>query len=285
MNVKFDLKLRINTMNLKISTYPIILKASMIALSVIALKMFVFPLFSYNDFNLNSLIEISDISIVFTGAFFVVGLLLAATMTDFKESEKIPGEVAANIEAIKDWIFLALRAPRTGSSELSKEPLNTKYLRKEIIEITDGIIVWINSDEKDSKAIFPLLRRFNEIAYYFAERGVDKEAVKGIQENTNAMRKQLTRAYSISRNNFIAPAYTLLKSILTVVFSLVLLTKFKTPTADYVVSFSVTFIFTYLYFLIVGLDDPFNISSGDTEVDLKPIDRLKIRIENDFLNS
>ena len=272
-------------MNLKISTYPIILKASMIALSVIALKMFVFPLFSYNDFNLNSLIEISDISIVFTGAFFVVGLLLAATMTDFKESEKIPGEVAANIEAIKDWIFLALRAPRTGSSELSKEPLNTKYLRKEIIEITDGIILWINSDEKDSKAIFPLLRRFNEIAYYFAERGVDKEAVKGIQENTNAMRKQLTRAYSISRNNFIAPAYTLLKSILTVVFSLVLLTKFKTPTADYVVSFSVTFIFTYLYFFIVGLDDPFNISSGDTEVDLKPIDRLKIRIENDFLNS
>ncbi len=268
-----------------IKALPIILKTIPIVVLILFCKMFVLPHFSYMNLPLNTLIEISDISIVFTGAFFVVGLLLAATMTDFKESEKIPGEIAANIEAIKDWIFLALRAPRTESFELSKEPLDKQFLRKELIEVTDGIILWINSEEKDSKAIFPLLRRFNEIAYYFAERGVDKEAIKGIQENTNAMRKQLTRAYSISRNNFIAPAYTLLKSILTVVFSLLLLTKFKTATADYLVTISISFIFTYLYFLIVGLDDPFNISRGDTEVDLKPIERLKVRIENDFLNA
>ena len=97
-------------------------------------------------------------------------------MTDFKESEKIAGEIAANIEAIKDWIFLALRAPRTGNNELSKDPLNIQFLRNEIIEVTEGVIFWINSQEKDSKAIFPMLRRLNEIAYYFAERGVDKEA-------------------------------------------------------------------------------------------------------------
>ena len=195
-------------MNLKVNTIPIIYKSLLVSLLILFVKMIVFPIISNNNLTLNSLIEISDISIVFTGAFFVVGLLLAATMTDFKESEKIPGEIAANIEAIKDWIFLALRAPRSGNSELCKESLNILFLRKEIIEITDGIILWINSIEKDSKAIFPLLRRFNEIAYYFAERGVDKEAVKGIQENTNAMRKQLTRAYSISRNNFITLAYT-----------------------------------------------------------------------------
>ena len=83
-----------------------------------------------------------------------------------------------------------------------------------------GVIVWINSEEKDSKAIFPLLRRCNEFAYYFSERGVDKEAVKVVQENTNALRKQLTRAYSISRNNFIIPDYTLLKSIIIIIFIL-----------------------------------------------------------------
>ena len=271
-------------MSLRKNTVPIIYKAAIVAVFVLFVKEFLLS-FSYNSIQLNELIEISDISIVFTGAFFVVGLLLAATMTDFKESEKIPGEIAANIEAIKDWIFLALRAPRTGNNELSKDPLNIQFLRNEIIEVTEGVIFWINSKEKDSKAIFPMLRRLNEIAYYFVERGVDKEAVKGVQENTNALRKQLTRAYSISRNNFITPAYTLLKSIISIVFILLLLTKFKTVTADYLVTLSVSFIFTYLYFLIVGLDDPFNISRGDTEVDLKPINRLKTRIENDFLNS
>ena len=271
-------------MSLRKNTVPIIYKSLLVAILILFVKLFVLS-FSYNGIIFNALIEISDISIVFTGAFFVVGLLLAATMTDFKESEKIPGEIAANIEAIKDWIFLALRAPRSGSNVLNKEPLNIQFLRNELIEVTDGIIIWINSEEKDSKSIFPLLRRCNEIAYYFSERGVDKEAVKGVQENTNALRKQLTRAYSISRNNFITPAYTLLKSILTVVFTLILLTKFKTETADYLITLSISFIFTYLYFLIVGLDDPFNISRGDTEVDLKPINRLKTRIENDFLNS
>jgi len=97
------------------------------------------------------------------------------------------------------------------------------------------------------------------------------------------MRKQLTRAYSISRNNFIKPAYTLLQSILFIVMSLLLITKFKSPAADYLVTSAVTFLFCYLYLLISGLDDPFDVFNGDTNVDLKPIDRFKQRLLSDFL--
>ncbi len=261
----------------------IFLKAILIASSVLIIKTFAFiHLFLFGN-KMSELIELSDITIVFTGAFFVFGLLLAATMSDFKESEKIPGEVASNLEAIKDWVYLAFKAPRTKGLPLSEKPLDKFMLRNELLGLTEGIIEWLYSHNKDSKEIFSLLRRGNEIAYYFAERGVDKEAIKGIQENTNAMRKQLTRAYSISRNNFIKPAYTLLKSILCIVFMLLLITKFKTSSADWFVTTAVSFLLSYLYLLIVGLDDPFNISNGDTEVDLKPIDRLKQRIENEFL--
>jgi hypothetical protein len=197
-----------------ITNRTIIIKSIIAALLILCIKNFVFKHLSLYGQDFHDLIELSDITIIFTGAFFVFGLLLAATMSDFKESERIPGEVASNLEAIKDWIYLALRAPRTGTSDLCKEVLNQPFLREQLLSITDGIISWIYSKEKDSNVIFPLLRNSNEIAYYFAERGVDKEAIKGIQENTNAMRKQLTRAYSISRNNFIKPAYILLKSIL-----------------------------------------------------------------------
>ena len=260
----------------------ILFKALLMAFFVLLLKnLLVIKLYVFG-FHISELIELSDITIVFTGAFFVFGLLLAATMSDFKESEKIPGEVASNLEAIKDWVYLAFKAPRTKGLPLSEKPLDKFMLRNELLGLTDGIIDWLYSYNKDSKEIFPLLRRGNEIAYYFAERGVDKEAIKGIQENTNAMRKQLTRAYSISRNNFIKPAYTLLKSILCIVFMLLLITKFKTLSADWFVTTSVSFLLSYLYLLIVGLDDPFNISNGDTEVDLKPIDRFKQRLDNDF---
>ena len=261
----------------------IIFKSLIAALIVLCVKNFIFKQLTINEQELHDLIELSDITIVFTGAFFVFGLLLAATMSDFKESEKIPGEIASNLEAIKDWIYLAFRAPRTGSSDWCKEDLNRSHLRQELLLITDGIISWIYSVEKDSNVIFPLIRKSNEIAYYFAERGVDKEAIKGIQENTNTMRKQLTRAYSISRNNFIKPAYTLLKSILFIVISLLIITKFKTPAADYFVTSAITFLFCYLYLLIAGLDDPFDVTNGDTDVDLKPIDRFRQRLQSDFL--
>lgn len=266
-----------------IANRTIIIKSILAALFVLIIKNFIFKHLSIAGQDFHDLIELSDITIIFTGAFFVFGLLLAATMSDFKESEKIPGEVASNLEAIKDWIYLALRAPRTGTTEICKEELNKTKLRSELLTITDGIIAWIYSKEKDSNVIFPLIRKSNEIAYYFAERGVDKEAIKGIQENTNAMRKQLTRAYSISRNNFIKPAYTLLRSIVIIVMILLLVTKFKTNAADYFVTSAITFLFSYLYLLISGLDDPFDISNDEIDVDLKPIDRFRQRLHTDFL--
>ena len=166
----------------------IFFKAILIASSVLIIKTFAFIHLFLLGNKMSELIELSDITIVFTGAFFVFGLLLAATMSDFKESEKIPGEVASNLEAIKDWVYLAFKAPRTKGLPLSEKPLDKFMLRNELLGLTDGIIDWLYSHNKDSKEIFPLLRRGNEIAYCFAEHGVDKEAIKGIQENTNAMR-------------------------------------------------------------------------------------------------
>jgi hypothetical protein len=65
--------------------------------------------------------------------------------------------------------------------------------------------------------------------------------------------------------------------------SLLLITKFKSPAADYLVTSAITFLFCYLFLLIKGLDDPFDVSDGETDVDLKPIDRFKQRLVSDFL--
>ncbi|MFM7053292.1 MAG: hypothetical protein ACKOX7_00975, partial [Bacteroidota bacterium] len=203
--------------------------------------------------------------------------------SDFKESEKIPGEIAANFEAIQDWSILGFKAPRSGSSDLSKEPLDKAYVHQTIAEVTDGVILWFRTPKKDSRIIFPLLRRLNGIAYYFAERGVDKEAIKGIQENTNAMRKQISRAYAISKTKFISSAYVLLNAILTFVLVLLLITKFKTPTAEYMATFILAFIFIYLYNLIIDLDDPFSTTEGNTDVELRPLERFQARLGDDFM--
>ncbi len=232
-----------------------------------------------------SLVEVSDAGAVFTGAFFVVGLLLAGIMTDFKESEKIPGEIACNLEAIQDWMLLGLKAPRSNDkAEKAKAELDKNYFYNTLSHVTDQILAWIKSNGKKSQELFPVLRKLNDSAYYLAEHYADKEAVKGIQENTNVMRKQLTRAYIISRTDFLAPAYALMYSIVVGINLLLLVCKFKTVGGALIVTGLVSFVFVYLTSLVRGLDDPFELTFGstDTEVDLKPIERFRERLKDGF---
>ena len=58
---------------------------------------------------------------------------------------------------------------------------------------------------------------------------------------------------------------------------------FNISPADYFMISSITFLFYYLYLLIVGLDDPFDISNDEINVDLKTLDRFKQRLISDFL--
>lgn len=252
----------------------IFLKSILFVTIIIAVKSTILYLIEQRYFNLG-LIEFSDISAIFTGAFFVMGLLLAGTLSDFKESEKIPGEIACNLEAINDWIHLGV--------EVNKVSANPKIVDENdyyetVKETTQNIINWLQSSEKDSKIIFNLLKKFNDIGLEFVKNSFDKESVKGIQENTNVLRKQLTRTYTITRTDFVNSAYILLKCILFITIPLLLICQFKSTLGSMVVTASISFIFLYLYFFIKGLDNPFDINDTDTTVNLIPLLRFYDRI-------
>ncbi|MFM1770509.1 MAG: hypothetical protein RJA22_3038 [Verrucomicrobiota bacterium] len=262
----------------------ILLKSIGGATAIVVTKAFVLSHYKWRNEPCSGLVEISDTTVVFTGAFFVMGLMLGGTLTDYKESERIPGETAGHLEAIQDWTLLAIRAPRSSSAPRAAEPINGTALLRNLREVAGTILHWLGSKEKDSKAIFPALRRLNESAYQLAELGADKEAVKGIQENTNALRRQLTRAYSISRTHFLVPASVLLRGMLLPVILFLLITKFKTPAAAVFVSGSLAFTFFYLYQLIIGLDDPFDRQSEHGGITTQPLDRFVERLDSHLQN-
>ena len=56
--------------------------------------------------NYDGLVKFSEIGLVITGGIFLIGFMLAGTMADYKESEKIPSEIACAIETIEDTILL-----------------------------------------------------------------------------------------------------------------------------------------------------------------------------------
>lgn len=262
------------------------LKAMPLALAMIVIKWLSFHLLNINDVQINELVEFSDVSIIFTGAFFVMGLLLAGTMSDFKESEKIPGEISCILESIQDWSLMAVFSKKNKPDSGSADVINEAWVKSEIAVINAGVTNWLRSADKKSEVVFPVVRRVNEMAYTLQLHGSDKDCVKAIQDQANLLRRQITRAYTIARTDFVAPAYTLQKSILILILILLLIAKFKTATGAVMVTGIVTFIFLYLFLLIKELDDPFkpDKNTGFQNIETKLLDKFNDRMSKNLNN-
>jgi hypothetical protein len=83
--------------------WGLIIKAFIIILPLIGLKAI------FHFFNLEIIAVGPVITALVAGVFFVIAIILSGVLSDYKESEKIPGELAASIEALyKDTRLLAI---------------------------------------------------------------------------------------------------------------------------------------------------------------------------------
>ena len=85
-----------------------------------------------NVFAFEGIIEFADVGLVLTGGIFLVGFMLAGTMSDYKESEKLPAELAWHtLEAIEETIVAA---------SISKPDLDEKKMKSSLFEITNDTL-------------------------------------------------------------------------------------------------------------------------------------------------
>ena len=75
---------------LMISTLPIVLV--MAGVKLVLDLYFEFP----------GLVPFADVGVILTACVFLIGFLLAGTMADYKESERLPAEIAATLETIEE---------------------------------------------------------------------------------------------------------------------------------------------------------------------------------------
>src|SRR3989304_9569460 len=55
----------------------------------------------------DGIIEFSEVSPLLSAVALIIGFMLAGVLTDYKESEKIPGEIATTLETIGDTVQIA----------------------------------------------------------------------------------------------------------------------------------------------------------------------------------
>ncbi len=220
-------------------------------------------------------IEFSDVGLVLTGGIFLIGFMLAGTMADYKESEKLPGELAGNLEAIEDLL---------DQVAVSKPQLSALGMKGSVLKATEAIRDWLL--RKTTYAL--MCTELSQLATVIARlerEGLAFQASYGLGE-LKKLRNTCTRIQVISRTGFLPAGYALLETLAALVLALLMLAKFKSFLAELILVPFVTLIFVYMIRLIRDIDDPFEYSEkgsmSSAEVDLFPFEdfreRLKARV-------
>lgn len=201
---------------------------------------------------------------------FLIGFLITGVITDYKESEKIPGDMAATLESLfgEVWI-LAQNQPNE----------RTASFLEDCRTLPGHIVDWFQRRERTRV----LLGRLGEFDRYFAEFEpiVQANFLARMKNEQSVLRRTIIRVNNIRDLSFIQSAYAIAEILAFFVITGLLFLELEPFREALFFTLLVSFLMVYMIFLIKDLDDPFNYAhpyGWGSEVSIKPlrdlIDRL-----------
>jgi len=244
-------------------------KLMLTTLPVVAV-MVVLKLVMDQVFGFTGWVEFSDVSAVLTAGAFLVGFMLAGTMADYKESERLPSELVTTLETIDDLI--------TVSS--IKETFDPQAARRALVDVGDRTLAWLAKREPID-AVHAAIDAMNPHFQAMDRAGATPHANRAIVF-MNSVRRTIGRIDVVARTGFVATGYAILEVIVVAILLLLLAARFKTPVAEYTLVVCITLIYVYMLRLIRDIDNPFEYGAdlqrtGAAEVDLFPITEFLAR--------
>ncbi len=219
------------------------------AAAILALKL---ALFYGLDFP--GWIKLAEIRIIFTSGIFLTGFMLAGTLADYKESERIPGRIASLLEGLEEMsLTLAMQAK-----------IDPHLIRTKILAVGRAINDWFHR-RIDDDSMHASISEYDETIKELLKNGGAPPIIGRAHQYLFDLRSVLTRTHVISRTGFLATGYALLELILIAITALLLLTTFESEVSMYFIVFFVALLYIYMYRLIWDIDDPFEYDpeSGD----------------------
>ena len=210
-----------------------------------------------------SLVDFGDISAVLTGAALIVGFMLAGVISDYKESEKLPGELAASMEAFDD----AIVAGSGGTKGFDAGPFRRRY--GETVSVIEG---WFMNRGTVASCL-QALQRMNGLIADLEKTGLHVIFVSRCMAEQHTLRRLVTRIDVIRRTHFIETCYALLQMFVITAIALMIFSGFRDWVVQFLVVGTLSLIYLYLLRFIRDLDDPFEYAGGyrkDMTADVDP---------------
>jgi predicted membrane chloride channel (bestrophin family) len=247
-------------------TNPLILKVLPIVCAVMAVK-FAAHLLGWEILTLNPLF-----SGIIAANVFLIGFLISGVLTDYKESEKLPGELAASIETIIDEATIIYKSKRADSA---KECLD--YMR----DFTIAVKGWLFKTRR-TQDMLGMVHGLND--YFLAFESVTQpNFIVRLKQEQNNIRRMLIRIHTIRETSFVASGYLIAEATAVLVVLGLVLTEFTPFYESMFFVGVVSFLLTFLLALIRNLDNPFGYSEGNSteNITLKPLEDLICELEKE----
>lgn len=248
------------------SRWKLAIKTAPFVVVIILLK-FAANYFGYEWLTLNALF-----SAIISANIFLVGFLISGTLVDYKESEKLPGDLSANLETMADEGLIIYE---------NKKSREAKAYLLRLLDFNKALIKWFYKKEK-TDAMMNRLLAFNKVFLAF-EKQTQANFIVRLKQEQNSIRKTLNRIQTIRETTFLGTGYAIAEIITcTLVIGLIFVKIEPFHESVFFVSF-VSFILIYMIYFIKDLDNPFAYSKEESlvdEVSLKPLLDSQKRLEN-----
>lgn len=205
------------------------------------------------------------LSAVVSGGIFVVALVAAGTLTDYKESERVPAEIVAGLTSILvDAQAFKREKPQFDLDRLERRLRNVVTTFKADLA-TPGARTCLEAVNVITDS-FAEMDRLEVIATYISR-------LRGEQA---AIRKTVLRVYHIQHTEFVPSAYTLIWAVLLLAVGVLTFTISGDSKEAYVLLGAIYFFLLYLARLLKILDTPFQPGKQTSDdVDLMLLDQFE----------
>jgi hypothetical protein len=201
---------------------------------------------------------------------FLLGFLISGVLSDYKESEKLPGELAIALESMTDQITVI---------QLGGKAKQTGDCLRYIDDLRESILKWLYQETPSGT----VMQKVGDLSAFAASlaQDVPPQFVARLLQEQSSLRRTLTRIEAIRETSFVRSAYAIAEIMAALLILGLVFAKIDPFYESLFFLGIISFLLVYLLMLIKDLDNPFEYtrgsSNGPDEVSLAPLVELANR--------
>lgn len=206
---------------------------------------------------------------------FLIGFLLAGTLADFKESERLPGELAGRIETVVDECQILQREQAAPAARRCMEHID---------RLLKSMSAWLHGQAQTQ----PVLDQIEALNRYFLDFQplIQPNFIVRLKQEQSALRLLVIRIDTIRETSFVGAGYVIAILTSVMLVGALIIAKIGPTAVELFLLGTITFMLSYMILLIRDLDDPFDYEGerrvGTAEVSLHALHRLERRLEREL---